>query len=51
MTEPVIIIGAGPAGLATGACLRRAGIDTLFACGINRFDFFEQFRLYKRPFF
>jgi len=29
VTAPVVIIGAGPAGLATGACLRQAGIDSV----------------------
>jgi cation diffusion facilitator CzcD-associated flavoprotein CzcO len=27
VTAPVIVVGAGPAGLAVGACLRRAGIE------------------------
>ncbi|MGX9145691.1 flavin-containing monooxygenase [Mesorhizobium sp. 128a] len=27
MDTPVVIVGAGPAGLAVGACLKRAGVD------------------------
>src|SRR5690348_8257253 len=27
VAAPVIVVGAGPAGLAVGACLRRAGIE------------------------
>lgn len=36
MTRDVIIIGAGPAGLATAACLQRAGIDSLMLEKGNR---------------